>query len=114
MLYSTVVKYMYDRYSDTYRYVPLNGDVDPGLCPRTDLIADSWFSPAGLNRGIIRGAVKLAYNPTKTQRDDLYRARVNPIATFPGSGTVLFGDKTGSISTLVLLIELMLEDCLSF
>ena len=87
-------KYAYDRYNDVYRFVPLNGDV-AGLCARTDLIADSWFSPAGLNRGIVRGAVKLAFNPTKTQRDELYRARVNPVATFPGQGTVLFGDKTG-------------------
>ena len=87
-------KYAYDRYNDVYRFVPLNGDM-AGLCARTDLVADSWFSPAGLNRGIIRGAVKLAFNPTKTQRDELYRARVNPVATFPGQGTVLFGDKTG-------------------
>ena len=87
-------KYAYDRYNDVYRFVPLNGDV-AGLCARTDLVADSWFSPAGLNRGIVRGAVKLAFNPTNTQRDELYRARVNPVATFPGQGTVLFGDKTG-------------------
>ena len=87
-------KYTYDRYNDVYRYVPLNGDI-AGLTARTDLIADSWFSPAGLNRGIVRGAVKLAFNPTKAQRDELYRARVNPVATFPGQGTVLFGDKTG-------------------
>ena len=87
-------KYAYDRYNDVYRFVPLNGDM-AGLCARTDLVADSWFSPAGLNRGIVRGAVKLAFNPTKTQRDELYRARVNPVATFPGQGTVLFGDKTG-------------------
>ena len=87
-------KYAYDRYNDVYRFVPLNGDV-AGLCARTDLIADSWFSPAGLNRGIVRGAIKLAFNPSKTQRDELYRARVNPVATFPGQGTVLFGDKTG-------------------
>jgi hypothetical protein len=87
-------KYMYDRYNDVYRYVPLNGDI-AGLAARTDLIADSWFSPAGFNRGQIRGAVKLAYNPNQTQRDDLYRQRVNPVASFPGQGTVLFGDKTG-------------------
>ena len=72
----------------------MNGDIAV-LAARTDLIADAWYSPAGLNRGIIRGAVKLAFNPNKTQRDDLYRARVNPVATFPGQGTVLFGDKTG-------------------
>jgi phage tail sheath protein FI len=77
-----------------YRFVPLNGDI-AGLSARTDLIADSWYSPAGFNRGTIRGAVKLAYNPNKTQRDDLYRNRVNAVVTFPGQGTVLFGDKTG-------------------
>ena len=87
-------KYMYDRYNDVNRFIPLNGDM-AGLSARTDLIADSWFSPAGLNRGQIRGAIKLAYNPTKTQRDELYRARVNPVVTFPGQGTLLFGDKTG-------------------
>jgi phage tail sheath protein FI len=94
VVFDSGYKYMYDRYADLYRYVPLNGDL-AGLAARTDLIADSWFSPAGLNRGIIRGVVKLAFNPTKTQRDELYRARVNPVATFPGQGTVLFGDKTG-------------------
>ena len=87
-------KYMYDRYNDVYRYVPLNGDM-AGLAARTDLIADSWFSPAGFNRGIVRGAVKLAFNPNQTQRDQLYPARINPVATFPGQGTILFGDKTG-------------------
>ncbi len=86
-------KYQYDKYNDVYRFVPLNGDV-AGLCARTDNIADAWFSPAGLNRGQIRGSVKLAYNPNKSQRDTLYRSRVNPVATFPGQGTVLFGDKT--------------------
>ena len=87
-------KYMYDRYNDVYRYVPLNGDM-AGLSARTDSVADAWYSPAGLNRGVVRGAVKLAFNPTQSQRDELYRARVNPVTTFPGQGTVLFGDKTG-------------------
>ena len=86
-------KYMYDKYNDTYRYVPLNGDM-AGLCARTDLVADSWFSPGGFNRGQVRGAVKLAYNPQKANRDILYKARVNPVCSFPGQGTVLFGDKT--------------------
>ena len=90
-------KYMYDRYSDLYRFVPLNGDI-AGLAARTDTVADPFFSPAGFNRGIIRGAVKLAYNPTKAQRDILYPARINPISTFPGQGTILFGDKTGLTS----------------
>lgn len=69
VMFDSGYKYMYDRYSDVYRYVPLNGDL-AGLSARTDLIADAWYSPAGLNRGIIRGAVKLAFNPNKTQRDD--------------------------------------------
>jgi len=94
VVFDSGYKYCYDRYSDVYRFVPLNGDT-AGLAARTDLIADSWFSPAGFNRGIVRGAVKLAYNPTKAQRDQLYPARVNPVATFPGQGTILFGDKTG-------------------
>ena len=94
VMFDSGYKYQYDRYNDIYRHVPLNGDL-AGLSARTDLVADSWFSPAGLNRGIIRGAVKLAFNPTQSQRDELYRARVNPVSTFPGQGTVLFGDKTG-------------------
>ena len=94
IVFDSGYKYTYDRYNDVYRYVPLNGDM-AGLCARTDLTNDPWFSPAGLNRGIIRGAVKLAYNPNQTQRDELYRARVNPVVTLPGQGTLLFGDKTG-------------------
>ena len=94
VVFDSGYKYMYDRYNDVYRFVPLNGDI-AGLSARTDLVADSWYSPAGFNRGIIRGAVKLALNPNKTQRDDLYRNRVNAVVTFPGQGTVLFGDKTG-------------------
>ena len=94
VVFDSGYKYTYDKYNDVFRYVPLNGDI-AGLAARTDLIADTWFSPAGFNRGVIRGAVKLAYNPTKEQRDELYRARVNPVATFPGQGTILFGDKTG-------------------
>jgi len=86
-------KYMYDKYNDVYRYVPLNGDI-AGLCANSDNVADPWFSPAGYNRGQIRGSVKLAYNPTKAERDILYPARINPVCTFPGQGTVLFGDKT--------------------
>ena len=86
-------KYTYDKYNDTYRWVPLNGDI-AGLCARTDLVAESWFSPGGFNRGQVRGVVKLAYNPQKANRDILYRARINPVCSFPGQGTVLFGDKT--------------------
>jgi len=94
VVFDSGYKYMYDRYSDVYRYVPLNGDM-AGLAARTDLTADAWYSPAGFNRGQVRGVVKLAYNPTKAQRDQLYPKRVNPVTFFPGQGTVLFGDKTG-------------------
>ncbi len=94
VVFDSGYKYTYDRYNDVYRYVPLNGDI-AGLAARTDILADAWYSPAGYNRGVIRGAAKLAYNPTKQQRDDLYTSRVNPVATFSGQGTVLFGDKTG-------------------
>ena len=86
-------KYQYDRYNDTYRYVPLNGDV-AGLCARTDYTNDAWWSPGGLNRGQVKNVVKLAVNPGKTERDNLYKKGVNPVVTFPGEGTVLFGDKT--------------------
>ena len=94
VVFDSGYKYCYDRYNDVYRYIPLNGDI-AGLAARTDILADAWYSPAGLNRGVIRGAAKLAYNPTKSQRDDLYTSRVNPVATFSGQGTILFGDKTG-------------------
>ena len=94
VVFDSGYKYTYDKYNDVFRFVPLNGDM-AGLCARTDLVADSHFSPAGYNRGQIRGAVKLAYNPTQGQRDELYRARVNPVVTLPGQGTLLFGDKTG-------------------
>jgi len=86
-------KYQYDRYNDKYRYVPLNGDV-AGLCARTDYTNDPWYSPGGLNRGQIKNVVKLAVNPGKTERDNLYKAGINPVVNFPGQGTVLFGDKT--------------------
>jgi phage tail sheath protein FI len=86
-------KYQYDKYNDLYRWVPCNGDV-AGLCARTDSDRDPWFSPAGFNRGQLRNVIKLAFNPNQTQRDALYKAGVNPIVSFPGEGTVLFGDKT--------------------
>ena len=86
-------KYQYDKYNDVFRYVPLNGDM-AGLCVRTDLERDPFFSPAGLNRGIIKNVVKLRYNPSKADRDDLYSNGINPVVTFQGEGTVLFGDKT--------------------
>ncbi len=86
-------KYQYDRYNDVYRWVPLNGDV-AGLCARTDYTNDPWWSPGGLNRGQIKNVVRLSCNPNQTNRDNLYRNAVNPVVTFPGQGTVLFGDKT--------------------
>ena len=86
-------KYQYDKYSDLYRWIPLNGDI-AGLCVRTDNERDPWFSPGGLNRGVIKNVIKLAWNPTKTERDTLYNAGINPVVSFPGQGTVLFGDKT--------------------
>jgi len=86
-------KYQYDKYNDVYRYVPLNADT-AGLMVQTDLTRDPWFSPAGFNRGNVKGVVKLAYNPTKADRDQLYKKGVNPVVTFPGQGTVLYGDKT--------------------
>ena len=87
-------KYMYDRFSDTFRYVPLNGDI-AGTCARNDLTQFPWFSPAGNQRGAILNAVKLAYNPSKSQRDVLYSNRINPVIFQPGDGIILFGDKTG-------------------
>ena len=90
-------KYIYDRFADKYRYVPLNGDV-AGLCASVTANGTPWFSPAGLNRGAIRGAVKLAFSPTKSERDTLYQKRVNPVTSLPGQGIVLFGDKTALAS----------------
>jgi hypothetical protein len=86
-------KYQYDRYNDVYRYIPLNGDI-AGLTARSDSLRDPWFSPAGYNRGQIKNLVKLAYSPTKADRDLLYKNDVNPVITQPGQGTILFGDKT--------------------
>ena len=86
-------KYQYDKYNDIYRYIPLNGDI-AGLCVVTDTTRDPWWSPAGFNRGQIKNIVKLAFNPNKTARDVIYPIGVNPVVTFPGQGTVLYGDKT--------------------
>ena len=87
-------KYMFDRFNNTFRYVPLNGDL-AGMCARNDINNFPWFSPAGTARGAVLNAVKLAYNPSKSQRDKLYTNRINPVVFLPGSGIVLFGDKTG-------------------
>ena len=85
--------YVYDKYNDVYRYIGAAGHV-AGLCANTDSVADAWFSPAGVNRGQLLGVTKLAYNPKQADRDTLYKARVNPIVSLPGQGTILFGDKT--------------------
>lgn len=87
------IKYVYDRFNDTFRWIGTNGDL-AGLCVRTSAGQFDWISPAGLNRGGLRSVIKLAWNPNKADRDELYQARINPIVTFPGTGTVLFGDKT--------------------
>lgn len=86
-------KYMYDKYNDIYRWVPLNGDI-AGLVVRTDQLRDPWFSPAGFNRGQIKNVVRLAYNPGKADRDELYKNSINPVVNFPGQGPILYGDKT--------------------
>jgi phage tail sheath protein FI len=86
-------KYLFDRYNNVYRWVPLNGDV-AGLCVNTDQQSSPWFSPAGFNRGNVKNVIKLAFNPSQGSRDSLYQLAVNPIASFPGQGTVLYGDKT--------------------
>ena len=96
-VFDSGVKYTYDRFNDKYRYLGCNGDI-AGLCVRTSNAIDDWISPAGLNRGGLRNVVKLAYNPNKADRDELYQARINPIVAFPGSGPVLFGDKTALAS----------------
>ena len=94
VIFDTGYKYMYDRFNNKFRYVPCNGDV-AGLCVRTSIQSYPWFSPAGQQRGVLNNAIKLAYNPTKAQRDRLYPKRINSIVNTPGTGIVLFGDKTG-------------------
>ena len=86
-------KYMYDKYNDVFRWIPLNGDI-AGLCARTDNDRATWFSPGGFSRGQISNVARLAFNPRQVDRDELYQSRINPVVTFPGEGTVLFGDKT--------------------
>jgi len=111
-------KYMYDRFANTYRYAPLNGDI-AGLCARNDINYFPWYSPAGTARGAILNAVKLAYTPSKSQRDRLYSNRINPIIFSPGSGIILFGDKTGLARTSafdrinVRRLFIYLEDAIS-
>jgi hypothetical protein len=86
-------KYQYDRYNDVYRWLPTNGDI-AGLCARTDSLRDPWWSPAGYNRGQLKNLVKMRYNPRKAERDNLYKNAINPVVSFPGKGTILYGDKT--------------------
>ena len=86
-------KYMFDKYNNTYRYIPLNADI-AGLCVNTDNVRDPWFSPAGFSRGNLKNAVKLAWTPNKTERDSLYAKGINPVTAFAGQGIVLYGDKT--------------------
>jgi len=92
-VYDSTALYVYNKYADTYSWIPASGHM-AGLCAKTDDLAEPWFSPAGLNRGGLRGVTKLGFNPNKSQRDTLYKKGVNPIANFPGNGIVLFGDKT--------------------
>ena len=91
------IKYVYDRFNDKYRYIGCNGDI-AGLCVSTSTIGDDWISPAGTSRGGLQNVVKLAFNPNKAARDDLYTAAINPVVAFPGSGPILFGDKTALAS----------------
>lgn len=86
-------KYQYDKYNDVYRWIPVNGDT-AGLCVRTDNTRDPWFSPAGFNRGTLKNVIKLSWTPTQAERDELYKNGINPVTTFPGEGSLLFGDKT--------------------
>ena len=86
-------KYQFDKYNNVYRWIPLNGDI-AGTCARTDLERDPWYSPGGLSRGVIKNVIKLAYSPNKTDRDNLYVQGINPVVTFQGEGTILYGDKT--------------------
>ena len=91
------IKYTYDRFNDKYRYIGCNGDI-AGLCVSTSTIGDDWISPAGTSRGGLQNVVKLAFNPNKAQRDDLYTSAINPVVSFPGAGPILFGDKTALAS----------------
>jgi hypothetical protein len=112
-------KYIYDKYNDTYRYIPCNADV-AGLCLQTTVNQEPWYSPAGLNRGNLKNAIKVAFSPLKDQRDKLYANRINPIVNFPGQGIVLFGDKTAlgyqsafdriNVRRLFLAIERTISD----
>jgi hypothetical protein len=90
--------YVYNKYADRFEWIPTCGHM-AGLCAYTDEVNDPWFSPAGLNRGQLRGITKIAYNPKQIDRDELYNNNINPIVNMPGSGIVLWGDKTGQKKT---------------
>ena len=117
-IFDSGYKYTYDRFNNQFRYIPCNADI-AGLMTRTNIVAYPWFSPAGQQRGILNNAIKLAYNPNKAQRDQLYPQRINSIVTQPGIGTLLFGDKTAlgyasafdriNVRRLFLTIEQALE-----
>ena len=112
-------KYVYDRWNDVYKYIPCNTDV-AGLVADTAIRNEPWFSPAGFSRGGIRNLAKLAWNPSKSDRDELYSHRINPIVSFPGQGAVLFGDKTAlstpsafdriNVRKLFLTVERAIEE----
>ena len=118
-VFSNNYKYIYDRFNDTYRWIPCDADV-AGLCVNAADTAEAWFSPAGFNRGNLRNAIKIAYNPNQAQRDELYGKRVNPIVSFPGQGIVLYGDKTAlrspsafdriNVRRLFLILERTIKD----
>ena len=118
-VFSNNYKYIYDRFNDSYRWIPCDADV-AGLCVNAADTAEAWFSPAGFNRGNLRNAIKIAYNPNQAQRDELYGKRVNPIVSFPGQGIVLFGDKTAlrspsafdriNVRRLFLILERTIKD----
>jgi len=93
LVFDSTPAYVYNKYRDSFAFIQLHGHI-AGLCAATDDLADPWFSPAGFNRGQLRGITRLAYNPKQADRDDLYQKRINPVLTLPGQGTVLFGDKT--------------------
>jgi hypothetical protein len=116
-------KYQYDRYNDVYRYLPLNGDI-AGLTARTEYTNDAWWSPAGFNRGQVKNIVKLRYNPTKADRDVIYKSSINPVVSFTGQGTILFGDKTATtkpsafdrlnVRRLFIVLEKSISDAARF
>jgi phage tail sheath protein FI len=92
-VFDSTALYVYNKYADNYVWIPACGHV-AGLCAKTDDLAEPWFSPAGYNRGGLLGVTKLAFNPKQAERDELYKAGINPIVSFPGQGILLFGDKT--------------------